>query len=138
MPLKGSSFDNAFALDAIANLLDGSMWTPEHLDQIADLVRQTGRAIGSPDEPRVRQPLPAELSPELRAALRMVDAEYAAECRFGCAPPTCPHREYPDALSPDEIEDLVCRRDWIEDDLHDDLVLDAEFEDITPDEENER
>lgn len=33
------------ALNAIAGLLDGQAWTPEHLNAIAEVVRTTGRPI---------------------------------------------------------------------------------------------
>jgi len=36
----------ARALDAVASLLDNEQWSSDHIEAVADMVRDTGRAIG--------------------------------------------------------------------------------------------
>jgi hypothetical protein len=40
-------------IDQIAALLDGHEWTPDTIDQIAAIVRSTGRTIGEPSDEEI-------------------------------------------------------------------------------------
>jgi hypothetical protein len=48
------------ALDAVASLLDNEQWSSDHIEAVADMVRDTGRAIGDDfhaDAPSESSPL---------------------------------------------------------------------------------
>ena len=48
--MAGRRITDKNALDSIQELLNGQVWTPDHLDQVAEIVWLTGRVINDPED----------------------------------------------------------------------------------------